>query len=82
MCYSTVIVQLVKRKNQFPPNPYNRKAMSHQDANAFLDRMKSDDTFNEAVNRMEDVETKMAFINRQGYQFTSDELEDAFHTHF
>ena len=44
--------------------------------------MKSDDTFNEAVNRMEDVETKMAFINRQGYQFTSDELEDAFHTHF
>ena len=56
--------------------------MSHQDANAFLDRMKSDDTFNEAVNRMEDVETKMAFINRQGYQFTSDELEDAFHTPF
>ena len=51
--------------------------MSHEDACAFLERMKSDDAFNEAVNRMEDAETRMAFIDRQVYQFTLNELYEA-----
>jgi len=29
---------------------------------------------------MEDIETKMAYINRQGFTFTADELEMAEHT--
>ena len=53
--------------------------MSKEDANAFLERMKNDDAFNEAVNRMEDAETRMAFINRQGYNFTPEELAMASH---
>ena len=51
--------------------------MSLAQANAFLERMKHDDAFNEAVNRMEDAETRMAFIDRQGYQFTLNELDEA-----
>ncbi len=51
--------------------------MSQELAQAFLERMRSDETFIEAVIRMEDAETKMAFIQRQGYKFTSDELEAA-----
>ena len=54
--------------------------MSLEQAYAFLDRMKNDDLFNEAVIRMQDVETKMAFIKRQGYTFTTDELEEASNT--
>ena len=51
--------------------------MSKEQARAFLERMKMDDAFNEAVIRMEDVETKMAYIKREGFSFTSDELEIA-----
>lgn len=51
--------------------------MSLEHAQAFLERMKSDEEFNAAVIRMEDAETMMAFIQRQGYDFTSDELEVA-----
>ncbi|MEI8185283.1 MAG: Nif11-like leader peptide family natural product precursor [Chlorobiaceae bacterium] len=51
--------------------------MSQAQAQAFLERMKRDDAFNEAVNRIEDVETKMAYIHREGYDFTTDELEMA-----
>jgi len=54
--------------------------MSQKKAQAFLERMKSDEAFNEAVIRIEDTETKMAFIQRHGYQFTADELEDAANT--
>ena len=51
--------------------------MSQMKALDFLERMKSDEAFNEAVNRIEDVETKMAYIEREGYRFTADELEEA-----
>ena len=51
--------------------------MSQKKALDFLERMKSDEAFNEAVNRIEDVETKMAYIEREGYRFTADELEEA-----
>jgi len=51
--------------------------MSEEDANAFLEKMKNDDAFNEVVNRMEDGDTRMAFINRQGYNFTPEELDMA-----
>ncbi len=53
--------------------------MSQEQAEAFLERMKNDDVFNAAVIRMDDLETKMAYINRKGYTFTSDELEKASH---
>ena len=39
--------------------------------------MKSDEAFNEAVNTIEDFGTKMAYIERQGYRFTADDLEEA-----
>ena len=51
--------------------------MSKEKAEAFLERMKNDDAFNAAVIRKEDPETKIAYIIRKGYQFTSDELEAA-----
>ncbi|MEI7707273.1 MAG: Nif11-like leader peptide family natural product precursor [Chlorobium sp.] len=51
--------------------------MSQEHAKAFLERMKNDEEFNGAVLRMEDSETKMAFIQREGYEFTTDELETA-----
>ena len=40
--------------------------MSQEQAKAFLERMKNDELFNGAVLRMEDTETKMAFIQREG----------------
>jgi predicted ribosomally synthesized peptide with nif11-like leader len=51
--------------------------MSQEQARAFLERMKNDEMFNGAVLRMEDTETKMAFIQREGYEFTTEELEAA-----
>ena len=51
--------------------------MSQNQALAFLERMKSDEAFNEAVNRIKDVDKKMAYIERKGYRFTADELEEA-----
>ncbi len=54
--------------------------MSLEQAKTFLDRMMNDEEFNNAVIRMEDIETKMAFIERQGYSFTLTELEAASNT--
>ena len=51
--------------------------MSQEEATAFMLRMKRDDAFREAVIRMEDAETKMEYIQREGFSFTSDELEFA-----
>ncbi len=51
--------------------------MSQKLALDFLERMKSDEAFNEAVNTIEDFGTKMAYIERQGYRFTADDLEEA-----
>ena len=51
--------------------------MSQEHAQAFLERMRSDDTFIETLIRIEDAETKMNFIQSQGYEFTADELETA-----
>ena len=51
--------------------------MSQKLALGFLERMMSDEAFNEAVNGIEDLETKMAYIEKQGYRFNADELEEA-----
>ena len=51
--------------------------MSQKLALGFLERMMSDEAFNEAVNGIEDLETKMAYIEREGHRFTADELEGA-----
>ena len=54
---------------------FKEYTMSQAHAQAFLERMQSDDAFNDAVTRIEDVETKMAYINREGYDFTAEDLE-------
>jgi predicted ribosomally synthesized peptide with nif11-like leader len=51
--------------------------MSQEEANVFLEKMKNDAAFREAVIRIEDVKAKMEYIHRKGYCFTSDELEFA-----
>jgi predicted ribosomally synthesized peptide with nif11-like leader len=51
--------------------------MSQEEANVFLEKMKNDVAFREAVIRIEDVKAKMEYIHRKGYSFTSDELEFA-----
>jgi predicted ribosomally synthesized peptide with nif11-like leader len=51
--------------------------MSQQQAIFFLDKMLKDDDFREAVIRIEDVETKMEYIHRQGFSFTVEELGNA-----
>jgi predicted ribosomally synthesized peptide with nif11-like leader len=48
--------------------------MSQQQAEFFLEKMLKDDDFREAVIRIEDVESKMEYIHRQGYTFTVEEL--------
>ena len=48
--------------------------MSQQDAQAFIERMKSDDAFHEAVIRLEEMESRIAFINREGFDCTLDEI--------
>ena len=44
--------------------------MSQQDAQAFIERMKYDDTFHEAVIRLEEMESRIAFINREGFDLS------------
>ena len=51
--------------------------MSQQQADSFLKKMKRNEEFRVAVMRIENVEAKMAFINHQGFHFTSDELKNA-----
>ena len=48
--------------------------MSQQDAQAFIERMKYDDAFHEAVIRLEEMESRIAFINREGFDCTLDEI--------
>ncbi len=48
--------------------------MSQQDAQAFVERMKYDDAFHEAVIRLEEMESRIAFINREGFDCTLDEI--------
>jgi predicted ribosomally synthesized peptide with nif11-like leader len=56
---------------------FKESFMSQEQAKIFLEKMKSDDAFREAVIRIEDVDTKIEYINRNGFSFTSDELEVA-----
>lgn len=48
--------------------------MSQKDAQAFLERMRRDEVFSEVVLRLEDSESRMAFINREGFDCTIDEI--------
>jgi predicted ribosomally synthesized peptide with nif11-like leader len=52
--------------------------MSQDQAHAFLEKMTSDEVFRDAVIMIEDVEAKLEYIIREGFSFTSDELEDAY----
>lgn len=53
--------------------------MSREDAQAFIERMRRDEAFMNDVIAIEDVEKKIAFINRHGYSFTSSELSEVQH---
>jgi predicted ribosomally synthesized peptide with nif11-like leader len=48
--------------------------MSQEQAMMFIERMKTDEAFREAVIKIENVEKKIAFINQEGIRFTSEEL--------
>ncbi len=48
--------------------------MSKEDARAFIARMRRDEAFSDAVIRIEDIESKMAYIGREGFSFTAVEL--------
>jgi len=51
--------------------------MSQEQARVFLEKMKTDDAFREVVVGIEDVDTKLEYINQKGFSFTSNELEVA-----
>jgi predicted ribosomally synthesized peptide with nif11-like leader len=63
--------------NEFSTAMINNSIMSQEEANVFLEKMKNDTSFREAVTRIEDVKAKVEYIHRKGYSFTSDELEFA-----
>jgi len=48
--------------------------MSEQGADAFLERMQSDETFRERVLEIEDVEARVAFVNAEGFDCTAEEI--------
>ena len=51
--------------------------MCQEQAKAFVEKLKRDETFRETVIKIEDVEAKLEYINQEGYIFTSDELDVA-----
>ena len=51
--------------------------MCQEQAIAFIEKMKLDETFRETVVMIEDVEAKLEYINQEGFIFTSDELDAA-----
>ncbi len=51
--------------------------MCQEQAKAFLEKMKRDETFRESVIMIEDGEAKLEYINQEGFIFTSDELDVA-----
>ena len=51
--------------------------MSQEQARVFLEKMKTDDVFREVIVGIEDVDTKLEYINQKGFIFTSNELEVA-----
>jgi predicted ribosomally synthesized peptide with nif11-like leader len=48
--------------------------MSQEQARVFIERMKTDEMFKDAVIKIENVEKKLAYINQEGIRFTSEEL--------
>ena len=51
--------------------------MSQEQARVFLEKMKTDDAFREVIVGIEDVDTKLEYINQKGFIFTQNELEVA-----
>ncbi|MEI8032540.1 MAG: Nif11-like leader peptide family RiPP precursor [Chlorobiaceae bacterium] len=52
--------------------------MSTEQAKEFLARMKNDERFMEAVIGIEDVETRMEYIRREGFDVTDNEIRQEF----
>jgi predicted ribosomally synthesized peptide with nif11-like leader len=50
--------------------------MSMEKAKAFIDKMKSDPAFRERVVAIPDVKARIAFINKEGFECTGDELNE------
>ncbi len=51
--------------------------MSNEHPMVFIDKMNSDDTFRDEVVRIDDEEAKIEYVNREGLNFSSDELKYA-----
>lgn len=49
--------------------------MSLEQANAFIEKMKSDVTFNERIMAVENVEERLANINAEGFDCTVEDIK-------
>ena len=50
--------------------------MSIESAKAFIEKMKTDEDFNQKVKGCKDAEERMAFVKEAGFDFTSEELKE------
>ena len=51
--------------------------MSGKKAEDFLEKMMNDEAFKDSVINIVNVKERIEFIHRQGFSFTSDELQNA-----
>ena len=51
--------------------------MSGKKAEDFLEKMMNDEAFKDSVINIVNVKDRIEFIHRQGFSFTSDELQNA-----
>ena len=51
--------------------------MSGKKAEDFLEKMMNDEAFKDSVIKIVNVKERIDFIHRQGFSFTSDELQNA-----
>lgn len=49
--------------------------MSIQSGKAFVERMKNDEDFRKKVNECKDHDSRTAYVKKEGFDFTADELK-------
>jgi predicted ribosomally synthesized peptide with nif11-like leader len=61
---------------QHSPSKYNKGGnnMSIESAQAFLERMKTDEEFAKKVSECKDAESGVAFVNEEWFDFTKEEV--------
>lgn len=50
--------------------------MSIESAKAFIERMKTDEDFNNRVSTAEDKEARIAFVKANGFDFSAEDIKD------